>query len=185
MITVGRWIARYHELRETQVAQIDGRLEAARAKVRDCSEVLRKVREARTVVARLPIERVTQKIQLILILRSNKAHWVPIGRASSLFPHPFRDVTVDRSPTRHTVTVRRDGGFTISPGLARHPRFRQLMSATDRRRHFFDLFVTGDSVAAFRHFKDAVLAEGYEYNVHPEGAKDTVVFGNASSVDVQ
>lgn len=166
-----QWLDRFAELESEAIDDLDRRLAQATSDMEEQEEKTRQVRDAKTIQGRLPVERQTQKTQILLIIWKGKVYAVPIGagRAHLLAGGMGDDVEVDMRPAVGAIiiTPTPGKGSTINAHIKDNKHFGQLMDLLKSDQHFFDMFVTADSVDAFNQLRQFVTAKGFSYNVHP------------------
>lgn len=141
------------------------------AQINELKRKLEQQRAVDTVHIRLPIERRTEKKQILLLLQNNRVYVVPLGNALPLLDrvYNFRDVSVDEILGGWRVHPAIGGGFMADANGMASPRAQTLFGAARPDEYYFHLFVASDSVEAFRGFRDVAVKRGYRYNIAPIG----------------
>jgi len=185
-----QWLDRFAELESEAVEGLDRRLAQATSDMKEQEEETRQVRDAKTIQGRLPVERQTQKTQILFIVWKGQAYAVPLGagRALLLAGGMGEDVEVDMKPAIGAIIIMPTPGkgIAITAQFKDNQRIAQLMDLLKSDQHFFDLYVTADSVDAFNQLRQFVTAKGFSYNVHPiKPQSGRFIFGRTDKVFVQ
>jgi predicted Holliday junction resolvase-like endonuclease len=184
--TARRWLKEYEAMASSQDVEVQSRLDNAQKRVAALEVEVNAVQSAHTVETRLPLERRTNRKQMLMLLRGNKAFWIPLGRASTLIDHRFgQDVQIDDMVTRIIIRPKAGGGSWCQGNLDQVPLFAEIIRRAEPQDYFFDLYVAGDSIEAFHAIKSWALHKGYRYNVSPLEPDRDLVFGPATSLNEQ
>jgi len=131
-------------------------------------KVMTEIKAANRMVLRLPQERTSQKRQIAMMLQGGRAYLIThrgVDFTTGLGLDP-RDIEFEiRSGREVHVRPSQAGGFNVDgPAPANHPRMRSLIRTCPPAGYFFHFYTWGDSAEAFELLRDAVTAEGYNYN---------------------
>ena len=179
------WLRDNERAGDAQTQSVTAKITSTESQIEQMSRQLRAERAMHTMHVRLPIERRTEKKQIILLLQSGRVHLLHSGPAKPLLDriYPSKDTNIRIGPEMWEVTPLRGGGFVPVVGDDQPKQALALLHGTDADMHFFDMFVAPDSVQAFRLFRDAAVHRGFRYNVHP--FRPPLILGAADSVTAQ
>lgn len=137
--------------------------------ITELKRMLEQQRAVDTVHIRLPIERRTEKKEIVLLLQHNRIYVVPLGSGVPLLDrvYKFRDVSMNEILGRWSVHPVIGRGFSADANGLASRRAATLFGAARVDEYYFLLFVFPDSVDAFRRFRDAAVSRGYRYNIDP------------------
>jgi len=172
------WIRQFDSTRLQHINTLDEQLAAVERDVANLEDDLIEIKDANRVEARLPITRHTRKTQVIFLLENGRLHWVPLGRAGTLFGGSFADHVRTRAfPQGTAVMANPTAGIDPHDNAAEMAAiFRQM----DSDRHFFDLYVRADSVDEFAEVRRLLLGRDFRYNLSPLAQEQPLIFVTVS-----
>lgn len=149
----------------SQQTQTESELNATEQEIQRIDQEIIKMREARTVRARLPVERATNKSPKHVVLRYGRFFEVYTGNGQDYSRPVATDVKLRRSGRQTHVSMVAGGGVRVTDDFGKVPRWVSLRRSIDPARHFLYIVVFPDSYAEFSILKQAALAAGLEYHV--------------------
>jgi hypothetical protein len=158
-----------------QLAATDAIRRAAEAEIERIEREMVRLRESRTVRARLPVERATRKRPKHVILRQGRFFEVYVGSGQDYGRPVSTDVVTQKVAGMTHISVVAGGGVRITEEIQREARWRSMCSSLDPARHFLYIVVFPDSYAEFSIVKQAAITAGLEYQVVPVDAESNLV----------
>lgn len=145
-------------------------------------------KKLRTLDARLPVTRITHKRPAHIVLTQGKMFIVDgcSGGLSAVVDETARDVDLTSLPGNQTgIELKSNAGLRIDDHLASTSRWRKLRTAAPSKRYFLYLMVRPDAFKEFLIVRQLAVSAGYDYNVVPLTADDSLILSPARQLMTQ
>ncbi len=149
---------------------------------------IQREKELRSVEARLPVTRITNKRPAHIVLARGRMFIVDgcRGGLDALVDRAARDIELVPRPQDCTeIVLLPNAGLRIDGHLERSSRWERLLQVATRDRYFLYLVVFSDTYEEFLLLRQLAVSAGYDYDVVPLSADDPLVMSPASQFTTQ
>ena len=167
-----QWLLQYQAYRQNEsqsIEAIETEIRALQSEIVVLSRQEREINDDKSIAARLPVERLTEKSQIVCIVDSSKLYPVPVsGGVGVLLANDLGNaVQIEETRTAIIISPRPTRGIAIDGPENQGRSVESLLRLLSPNTHFLDFFVTPSGVDEFGTLRKACVLKGFEYNIHP------------------
>ena len=167
----------------TKQAELDSRVAELRVKLAAAQKNLQAETAARTEDAKLPELRDTDKLEVPLLLRNGRLCFLYRSKADGEIV--LNDKECSMTGARREVAPLPGKGLEIHSAGGDGDKITARLKQFDNGDYYIAAFVWPDSFALFRHVRDSIVKNGFEYRLVPVAAGGKVYMGVSSSMPVK
>ncbi len=170
---------------ERKLAEAAGAVMTAKQALADARDEARRISAEKRVTLRVPRERASSKSQRALLLHGGRLRQLFVYDASGNPIRLNRD-EIDVSPLETIIApIRFRGGDPVVDRNTAATSLRRRLGAFSPARHYVLITVWPDSHGSFRLVRDALVEQGYDYQLLLMEEGESVQLGGRSPATVQ